>query len=59
MATTAAEGLPRRRFTVAELEQMVAAGILDEDERIELIGGEIVPMSPRGDQHEKLSVSNR
>jgi Putative restriction endonuclease len=54
MATTAAEGLPRRRFTVAELEQMVAAGILDEDERIELIGGEIVPMSPKGDQHEKV-----
>ena len=25
--TTAAEGLPRRRFTVAELEAMVAAGI--------------------------------
>ena len=35
--TMAAEGLPRRRFTVAELQQMVAAGILAEDERIELI----------------------
>ena len=52
--TTAAEGLPRRRFTVAELEQMTAAGILLEDERIELIGGEIVPMSPKGNQHEVL-----
>ena len=52
MTTTAAEGLPRRRFTVAELEQMVEAGILDEDERIELIGGEVVPMSPKGNQHE-------
>ena len=50
--TTAAEGLPRRPFTVAELEQMVAAGILDEDERIELIGGEVVPMSPKGNHHE-------
>jgi Uma2 family endonuclease len=50
----AAEGLPRRRFTVAELEQMAAAGILDEDERIELIGGEIVPMSPKRDHHEIL-----
>jgi hypothetical protein len=28
MTTTAAEGLPRRCFTVAELEQMTAAGIL-------------------------------
>ncbi len=46
--TTAAEGLPRRRFTVAELEQMTAAGILHEDERIELIGGEIVPMAAKG-----------
>ena len=49
--TTAAEGLPRRRFTVAEIEAMTAAGILDEDERIELIGGEIVPMLPKGNRH--------
>ena len=55
--TTAAEGLPRRRFTVAELERMAAAGILDEDERIELIGGEIVPMSPKGDQHEVVKMA--
>ena len=55
--TTAAEGLPRRSFTVAELEQMTAAGILDEDERIELIGGEIVPMSPKGNHHEVLKTA--
>ena len=54
--TRAAEGLPRRRFTVAELEAMVAAGILDEDERIELIGGEVVPMSPKGNHHEILKA---
>ncbi len=52
--TQAAEGMLRRRFTVAELEDMVAAGILAEDERIELIGGEVVPMSPKGDRHEIL-----
>jgi Uma2 family endonuclease len=57
MTTTAAEGLPRRRFTVVELEQMVAAGILEEDERIELIGGEIVPMSPKGYRHEVLKTA--
>jgi Uma2 family endonuclease len=57
MTTNAAEGLPRRRFTVAELEQMTAAGILEEDERIELIGGEIVPMSPKGNQHEILKTA--
>ena len=52
--TQAAEGLVRRRFTVAELEAMVAAGIIDEDERIELIGGDVVPMSPKGNHHEIL-----
>jgi len=57
MTTTAAEGLPRRRFTVAELERMTEAGILEEDERIELIGGEIVPMSPKGNQHEILKAA--
>lgn len=55
--TTAAEGLPRRSFTVAELEQMTEAGILLEDERIELIGGEVVPMSPKGHQHEVVKAA--
>jgi Uma2 family endonuclease len=57
MTTTAAEGLPRRCFTVAELEQMAAAGILHEDEHIELIGGDIVPMSPKGNHHEILKTA--
>ena len=57
LITNAAEGLPRRRFTVAELEQMTAAGIIEEDERIELIGGEIVPMSPKGNHHEILKAA--
>jgi Uma2 family endonuclease len=57
MTTNAAEGLLRRRFTVAELEAMTAAGIHDEDERIELIGGEIVPMSPKGNHHEILKAA--
>lgn len=50
--TRAAEGLPRRRFTVKEVEAMVAAGVMEEDERVELIGGELVPMSPKGNRHE-------
>jgi Uma2 family endonuclease len=57
ITTNAAEGLPRRRFTVAELERMTAVGILQEDERIELIGGEIVPMSPKGNHHEILKTA--
>src|ERR1700691_4120661 len=55
--TTAAEGLPRRRFTVAEVEAMVAAGVMEEDERVELIGGELVPMSPKGSHHEVLKAA--
>jgi Uma2 family endonuclease len=55
--TSAAEGLPRRRFTVAEVEAMVAAGVMDEDERVELIGGELVPMSPKGNHHEIVKTA--
>jgi Uma2 family endonuclease len=55
--TRAAEGLPRRRFTIAEVEAMVAAGVMDEDERNELIGGELVPMSPKGNQHESVKTA--
>jgi Uma2 family endonuclease len=50
--TQAAEGLPRRRWTTAELEAAVAQGIISEDERFELVGGEVVPMSPKGIRHE-------
>jgi Uma2 family endonuclease len=55
--TSAAEGLPRRRFTVAEVEAMVAAGVMEEDERVELIGGELVPMSPKGSRYEVLKTA--
>ena len=55
--TRAAEGLARRRFTVAEVEAMVRAGILDEDERVELIHGELVPMSAKGIRHEILKIA--
>jgi Uma2 family endonuclease len=55
--TSAAEGLPRRRFTVAEVEAMVAARVMEEDERVELIGRELVPMSPKGLEHEVLKTA--
>jgi Uma2 family endonuclease len=54
--TQAAEGLPRRAWTVAEIEAMVRAGIIDEDERFELLGGEVVPMSPKGARHEWVKI---
>jgi len=43
-----ADGLPRWRWTVAEIEKMAVNGYFHEDERFELVGGEIVPMSPKG-----------
>jgi Uma2 family endonuclease len=54
MTTQAAEGLMRRRWSAAEIEAIVKAGILPEDERFELIGGEIVPMRPKGIRHERV-----
>jgi Uma2 family endonuclease len=55
--TQAAEGLPRRRWSVAEIEEMVAKGIVAADERFELIGGEVVPMSPKGARHELVKIA--
>jgi Uma2 family endonuclease len=46
-----AEGGSRRRFTNAEYHAMAEAGILAEDERVELIAGEIVRMAPIGSRH--------
>ena len=54
--TQAAEGLPRRCWSTAEIEAMVEAGIIDPDERFELIGGEVVPMSPKGARHEWIKA---
>lgn len=39
------------RFTVDDLERMVEAGILKEDDRVELIDGEIIEMTPPGSRH--------
>ena len=50
--TRAADGLPRWRWTVAEIEKMAVDGYFREEEQFELVGGEIVPMSPKGRRHE-------
>jgi Uma2 family endonuclease len=43
--------LTRRLFTVHEYHQMGQAGILSEDDRVELIEGEIVQMASIGSRH--------
>jgi Uma2 family endonuclease len=50
--TQAAEGLPRWRWTVAEVERLTAHGIFGECDKFELLGGEIVPMAAKGIRHE-------
>ena len=57
VVTRAADGLPRRSFTVAEIRRMVEAGIIAEDENFELIEGELVPISPKGNQHEVVKAA--
>ena len=41
----------RRRFTVHEYHRMAEVGILHEDDRIELIDGELVEMTAIGTRH--------
>jgi Uma2 family endonuclease len=41
----------RRLFTVDEYHQMIETGIFHEDERIELINGELIRMVPVGHSH--------
>lgn len=43
--------MKRRRFTVAELLHLAKIGFLGDDERVELIRGEIVEMSPISEGH--------
>lgn len=54
--TQAAEGVPRLRWTLAEFDRLTELGIFTEDDRIELIGGELVPMSPKGNRHENVKT---
>jgi Uma2 family endonuclease len=44
-------GFSKRLFTVDDYHRMVDAGILKEKDRVELIRGEVVEMSPIGPPH--------
>jgi Uma2 family endonuclease len=54
--TRGAEGLDRRAFSVADVEAMLASGVLDWDEKFELIRGEIVPVSPEKSRHAQFKA---
>ena len=43
--------ISKRLFTVHDYHRMVDAGILREDDRVELIRGEVITMSPIGPRH--------
>ncbi|MFY9221256.1 MAG: Uma2 family endonuclease [Blastocatellia bacterium] len=43
--------IAKRLFTVEEYHQIIETGILEEDDRIELINGEILKMPPIGSHH--------
>lgn len=49
---TPPDDIPKeRRFTVEEYHRMGEAGILHEDDRVELIDGQLFVMSPIGSEH--------
>jgi Uma2 family endonuclease len=52
--TTSAEAPPRRAFNVADIRRMIDVGVLQEDEKIELIGGDIVMMAAKGYAHDLI-----
>ena len=43
--------IQRRRFTADDYQQMGRVGILGPEDRVELIDGEIVSMTPIGPRH--------
>ncbi|MFO1205698.1 MAG: Uma2 family endonuclease [Burkholderiales bacterium] len=53
----ALESVQRRRLSLEEFHRMGPAGVLGEDDRVELIDGDMIEMAPIGAQH--LAMVNR
>ena len=41
-----------RRWTRAEYDRMIEAGVFTEDDAIELLGGELIVAEPKGTAHQ-------
>lgn len=52
--TRAAEGFPRRAFTVDDISRMIEAGVIGEDENFELIEGDLVVMAAKHVGHDGI-----
>jgi Uma2 family endonuclease len=52
--TRAADGLPRRAFTVEDVRRMMDAGVIGEDEKFELIEGDFVMMAAKHAGHDRI-----
>ena len=52
--TQAAEGFPRRAFSVKDVLRMQKTGVIGPDEKFELVEGEIVPMQSKTHVHELI-----
>jgi Uma2 family endonuclease len=54
--TRAAEGFPRRAFTVDDISRMMEAGIIGDDENFELIEGDLVVMAAKHVGHDGIKT---
>ncbi|HEX5998428.1 MAG TPA: Uma2 family endonuclease [Hyphomicrobiaceae bacterium] len=50
--TQVCDGVPRLRWSLADFDRLIEADILTEEDRVELIQGELVPMASKGNRHE-------
>jgi len=51
MGDPTVDWLPRHKLSVADYHRLGAAGVLGEDDRVELIEGELIDMAPIGSRH--------
>jgi hypothetical protein len=45
---------PRRKFTAADVQDILKAGILSHDDHVELIEGELIDLASHGPRHRDL-----